>query len=122
MSTTAALIASIFMGLVIFLCRAFAFIFLPKDKAGATLSRHWQQFFDFVEKAAPPVAMAVLALNDLSLKIRDPSTLIGVQPPLSALPALLAAVLTAGLHVWKRNALFSIVGGVVLYMVLIRVM
>lgn len=35
-------------------------------------------------------------------------------------PELAAAALTAVLHLWRRNTLLSIVGGTVLYMVLIR--
>lgn len=37
------------------------------------------------------------------------------------LPALLASAAVVGLHVWKRNTLLSILGGTVLYMLLIQV-
>lgn len=36
------------------------------------------------------------------------------------LPALLASAAVVGLHVWKRNTLLSILGGTVLYMLLIQ--
>ncbi len=36
-------------------------------------------------------------------------------------PELLAAAGVVGLHVWKRNALVSILGGTVLYMFLVQV-
>lgn len=36
------------------------------------------------------------------------------------LPALLACLLTAGLHVWKRSTLLSIVSGTVAYMVMVQ--
>ena len=38
------------------------------------------------------------------------------------LPALLASFTVVGLHVWKRSSLLSILGGTVLYMLLIRLL
>ena len=38
----------------------------------------------------------------------------------SALPALLAGFACAGLHLWKRNTIFSIAAGTAIYMILIR--
>ena len=38
------------------------------------------------------------------------------------LPALLSVIGVIVLHVWKRNTLFSIIGGTACYMLLIRVM
>ena len=38
------------------------------------------------------------------------------------LPALLASFAVVGLHVWKRSSLLSILGGTVLYMLLIRLL
>lgn len=38
------------------------------------------------------------------------------------LPALLASLAVVGLHVWKRSSLLSILGGTVLYMLLIRLL
>ena len=35
-------------------------------------------------------------------------------------PALIGCALTAGLHVWKRNTLLSIVSGTVAYMLLVQ--
>ena len=35
-------------------------------------------------------------------------------------PALIAGAAVAALHVWKRNNLLSIVGGTILYMVLVQ--
>lgn len=37
------------------------------------------------------------------------------------IPEVISVVLVAGLHVWKRNTLFSIICGTVCYMVLIQV-
>ena len=36
------------------------------------------------------------------------------------IPELLSVALVAGLHVWKRNTLLSIISGTICYMVLIR--
>lgn len=38
------------------------------------------------------------------------------------IPGLVSVVVVALLHIWKKNTLISILGGTVLYMVLIRVM
>lgn len=38
------------------------------------------------------------------------------------LPAAISVAAVAGLHVWKRNTLLSIIGGTVCYMVLIRIL
>lgn len=35
-------------------------------------------------------------------------------------PALIGVAVTAGLHVWRRNTLLSIVGGTVSYMLLVQ--
>ena len=98
-----ALVLVLAMGAVILFCRAFPFIFSSKKKA----------FLGFVEKTAPPVAMTVLAFNALAGAFRE--------NPGDGLLALTASVFTAILHLWKGNALISIIGGTVLYMVLRRV-
>ena len=36
------------------------------------------------------------------------------------LPELIAIAITVGIHLWKRNMLFSIAGGTISYMVLIQ--
>lgn len=36
------------------------------------------------------------------------------------LPALIAVAVTVGLHVWKRQTLLSILGGTVVYMILVN--
>lgn len=36
-------------------------------------------------------------------------------------PALIASLAVAGVHIWKRNNMLSIVGGTILYMVLVQV-
>jgi branched-subunit amino acid transport protein AzlD len=115
-SVSEAVILCFVMAAVIFFCRIFPFLFFrgsreantgecgdaPDGRAGA--------FLAFVEKTAPPVAMTVLAFNALPIKssLRE------------LIPAIAAAVLTAIIHILKRNALISICGGTALYMLLIR--
>lgn len=36
------------------------------------------------------------------------------------IPALVGVVVTAGLHAWKRSTLLSIIGGTVVYMLLVQ--
>ena len=36
------------------------------------------------------------------------------------MPALAATAVTAGLHLWRKNTLVSIIGGTAVYMILIR--
>ena len=38
----------------------------------------------------------------------------------SWVPALAACAVTAGLHIWKRNTLLSIIAGTVCYMILVQ--
>ena len=106
-SLTEALVMVFAMGIVIFFCRAFPFLFFARggENRGA--------FFSFVEKTVPPVAMTVLAFNAIGGAFRE--TLSG------GLLVLAASTFTALLHLWKRNSLLSIIGGTVLYMVLIRI-
>jgi len=65
-----------------------------------------------VEKIVPPAAMTVLAVNALGASFQGNAR--------DGLLTLAASVLTAGLHLWKRNPLISILGGTALYMILSR--
>ncbi|MCR4588716.1 MAG: AzlD domain-containing protein, partial [Lachnospiraceae bacterium] len=44
---------------------------------------------------------------------------VSVEMTASWLPSLIGVAAVAGLHLWRRNTLLSIVGGTVLYMVLV---
>ena len=92
------------MGEVICFCRAFPFIFFRRKTEGGRADK----FMLFVEKTAPPIAMTLLCLNALAACVKE-------SPPL---PVLSAAVLTALLHIWKRNALLSIFCGTALFIFL----
>ena len=108
-STGEALIFVLAMGAVILFCRVFPFLFF--DRPGESSARG--AFLIFVEKIVPPVAMTVLAFNILGVSFRENS--------FDGLLVLAASVITALLHLWKRNPLISIFGGTALYMILQRV-
>jgi branched-subunit amino acid transport protein AzlD len=107
-----ALLMTLLMGAVIFFCRAAPFLFFRnrKNRKGNLSER----FLSLAEKTAPPVAMTALAFNAIAGAIKDDARL--------CIPVLAASVFTALAHLWKRNSLLSIAGGVVLYIVLLRVL
>jgi branched-subunit amino acid transport protein AzlD len=129
-SVQKALVLTAIMGAVIFFCRVFPFLLFrgkgehvekkvgeKKEKSpftGASRNR----FLTFVEKVAPPAAMAVLAFNALALPVKDAVAgnprFTGVL--FACLPLLLGAAFTALSYVWKRNILISIFGGTIAYM------
>jgi branched-subunit amino acid transport protein AzlD len=119
------------MGAVIFFCRASPFLFFrdkspspgealsaqrdeadPKAGTGPAASRRVMALLEFVEKVVPPTAMTVLAFNSVAIPFKD--------NPRLGLPALIAAVFTALVHLWKRNSLISIFGGTLVYMLILR--
>jgi branched-subunit amino acid transport protein AzlD len=93
------------MAAVIFLCRAFPFIFFR-----GTVGKPAARFLLFIERTAPPVAMTVLCFNALAAPIKE--------NPASALPVLSASLITALLHIWRRNSLLSIIGGTAVFMLI----
>jgi branched-subunit amino acid transport protein AzlD len=121
LSLKAALGYTVAVGLVVFLCRAFPFLFLrPKKReesgAGSTgdakKGKGLDIFLAIIEKVVPPAAMTVLAFNSIAAPVKE--------NPAGALPVLAASLFTMLVHFWKRNFLISILGGTVLYMVLGR--
>ena len=106
------------MGLVILFCRAFPFLFFGEWRRGknplpaADGSKGAMEIFlDFIEKIVPPVAMTVLAFNALGGAFSTTTR--------EGLLSLAASVFTALLHLWKKNFLISILGGTILYTLLI---
>lgn len=70
-------------------------------------------FISYIGKVLPYSIMAMLVvfcMKNISFRSLD-----------SFLPELIAGVTVAGLHIWKRNTLLSILGGTVLYMLLVQV-
>jgi branched-subunit amino acid transport protein AzlD len=98
------------MGAAIFFCRVFPFLFFRERKDGERKAS--QTLLSLAAKTAPPVAMTVLTFNAISAAIKDDARL--------GVPVLAAAAFTALAHLWKRNALISIIGGVAIYMILSR--
>lgn len=98
------------MGAVVLFCRAFPFLFFRNITGQSSRKK---VFLAFVEKIVPPAAMTVLAFNALGGAFRG--------SPRDGLLVLAASVFTALIHLWKRNALVSIVGGTALYMILMRI-
>lgn len=68
----------------------------------------------YLEKALPPAIMTVLVIYCLR------GVSLGSSP--YGLPEIAACALVAALHLWKNNMYLSILGGTVLYMLLIRIL
>jgi branched-subunit amino acid transport protein AzlD len=109
------------VGLLVFLCRAFPFLFLPSGRdapggaaAGGKPEKRGRLdgFLALVEKAVPPAAMTVLAVNSIAVPVRE--------NPAGGMPVLAASIFTLLVHLWRRNFLVSILGGTALYMLLER--
>jgi branched-subunit amino acid transport protein AzlD len=109
LSTGEALLYTFVMGAVILFCRAFPFLFFRNRGGGEGPS---DSFLGMVERVVPPAAMTVLAFNAISGALRDSAS--------AVLPVLAASIFTALVHLLKRNALISIIGGTALYMILSR--
>jgi branched-subunit amino acid transport protein AzlD len=101
----AALAAGVMAAVVVF-CRALPFLFFSRRKPPAALT--------FIEDYMPALAMTVLAVSSY--------TGLNWQAKPHGLPELIAGTCVAALHLWKRNALLSILGGTVLYMLLARLL
>ncbi len=93
------------MAALTILTRAVPFLFFARRKPPAALV--------YLQKYLPPSLMVILVLS----AFKD----ISPADASAGLPLLAAAVLTALVHLWKRNVLASIAFGTALYMVLIRV-
>ncbi|HCO48213.1 MAG TPA: branched-chain amino acid transport [Spirochaetaceae bacterium] len=97
-----ALLAAVVMALIIIACRALPFLFFAGREPPAWLG--------FVEAYMPAIAMTVLAVSSF--------TSIDWKKPAQGLVSLVAGLAVILLHLWKRNALISIMGGTVLYLLL----
>lgn len=107
-----AVIATLAIGVMMLLLRILPFVIFSKRRTPA--------FFSFIEKFIPALSIAVLFA--VCLKERTADLLISGGSPLAELPsavcAVIAALATTALHLWKNNAMISIFGGTLLYMVL----
>jgi len=94
------------MAAVTILCRAAPFLFFMRHRPPGIV--------DYLQVYIPPMIMTVLVLGSFK------SVSFAAWP--HGIPELSAALMVAGLHLWKRNTLLSIFAGTGLYMLLIRVM
>ncbi len=104
MTTERLIAAVVIMAGVTVLTRALPFLLYKR--------RNPPKIILFAQRYIPPMVMLILvvhALGDASWRL----------PP-HGVPELAAAALTAGLHLWRRNALISIFSGTALYMVLVQ--
>lgn len=105
-TTNMALVATLVSTLVIFSLRAFPFVLFSKREPPHVLR--------FIEKYIPPMVMAIL----LVYCFKDVQF---AQEPFGA-PYLIALAATVILHLWKKNSMFSIFGGTILFMILNKIM
>ena len=116
-----ALVMTFVMGAAIFFCRLFPFLFFGgKELPAGAQNNGKQAFLNFVEKIVPPVAMTVLAFNDITGRVGSVDWGKGGGGFLHSAPVLAAALVTALLHIRKRSPLVSIFGGTALFMLLER--
>ncbi|MDR3114688.1 MAG: AzlD domain-containing protein [Treponema sp.] len=114
-SVPSALILTVLMGGGIFFCRVLPFLFFRhRQDVSPAPGEAFGPLLEFVEKLVPPVAMTVLAVNAISVPF--------TADLLQGLSALIAAGFTALVHLWKRNSLFSICGGTLVYLCIERVL
>jgi len=103
------------IALVVFLERAFPFILFSKKNPPSVIR--------FIEKYIPPMVMAALlfyCIKDINfVSIVDEVKTVDWK---GFVPYLVSIGATIGLHLWKRNALISIFGSTIIYMILIRVL
>ncbi len=100
-----AFVAIPIMALVIFLLRVFPFAFFSKKEPPA--------IFNYIGKYLPPLVMAVLIIYSLQ-SVQFTSIPYGV-------PHIAGCFFTVVMHLWKKNAMLSIFGGTIVYMLLINI-
>ena len=104
MSNTHVMIMIAVMAFVTMLLRFLPFMIFGERKTPA--------YIDFLGKYLPYAIMGMLVVYCLK-GMSFTSAPFGI-------PEIIAVALTAGLHVWKRNTLLSIICGTVCYMILIQ--
>jgi branched-subunit amino acid transport protein AzlD len=114
-SVEKALFFTFAMGAVIFFCRILPFLLFPNRENKGKKNAALEAALVFIEKAAPPAAMTVLAFNALAVSMKGSAD---ARLCIQWIPILAGSAWTAGVHIWKRNALLSIFGGVIIYIVL----
>lgn len=106
MTDTQVLLSILVMAVVTAALRFLPFIVFGRKKTPA--------FIEYLGKVLPYAIMGMLVvycLKDTRLTAAG-----------SWIPAVCGVAATVGMHVWKRNSIFSILAGTIVYMILIRVM
>ena len=104
-SATMSFLIILAVALTTFATRVVPFLIFPKGKEIPPV-------IQYLGKVLTPAVIGMLVVYCLK------STSVVTAP--YGIPELISVVITAGLHVWKRNNLLSIGVGTVLYMVLIQ--
>ena len=105
MTTLQAVAAIAVMAVVTFLTRALPFLLFDHGEAPPKVVL-------YLGRVLPPAVIAMLivyCLRDLSF-----------ASAAAWAPAVIASLVTVGLHLWKGSTLASILGGTVCYMVLVQ--
>jgi branched-subunit amino acid transport protein AzlD len=105
MESTRLITAILLMGFIIFLTRLFPFVFFRHRESPGLLN--------YLERNIPPLIMLLLVVYCLK-DVR------WIEAPYGS-REILAIGVVATIHLWKRNALLSIMSGTVLYMLLLRI-
>ena len=105
MNPTYAFVAILIMAGVTFLTRALPFLLFGRDDKPPRMIL-------YLGSVLPPAIIAMLIVYCLR----------GVSFAAAAdwAPALIASLAVVGLHVWKKNNMLSIMGGTILYMILVQ--
>ena len=104
MSNTYVIIMIAIMAAVTMLLRFTPFLIFGERKTPA--------YIDFLGKYLPYAIMGMLVVYCLK-------GMTFMEAPFG-IPEIIAVAVTAGLHIWKRNTLISIICGTVCYMILIQ--
>ena len=103
-NNTYVIVAIVIMASVTFLLRVLPFLIFRDRKTPA--------YVEFLGKYLPYAIMGMLVVYCLK-NVSFVSAPFGI-------PELIAVILVAVLHIWKRNTLLSIISGTVCYMLLIH--
>lgn len=105
MTTLQTVAAVAVMAVVTFLTRALPFLLFGRgNRVPAVIT--------YLGRYLPPAVIAMLIVYCL----RD----VSFSSPAGWAPSLIASAAVVALHLWKKNNLLSIMGGTVLYMVLVQ--
>lgn len=106
LNATLSFVIILVVALTTFGTRVFPFLLFPEGKTIPPV-------IEYLGKVLTPAVIGMLVVYCLKNT--------AVFSPPHGIPEFLAVIVTAGLHVWKRNNLLSIGVGTVLYMFLIQV-